>query len=46
MTISRGVREEAHPCSVAKTQIPGGAFQFLNSAWCGIRIPYQVRYDK
>jgi len=24
MSIARGVREEAHPCSVAKTRIPGG----------------------
>ena len=29
MTIARGVREEAHPCSVATTQIPGGGLSIL-----------------
>jgi len=29
MTIARGVREEAHPCSVAKTQIPGGILSII-----------------
>jgi len=29
MSIARGVREEAHPCSIAKTQIPGEILSIL-----------------
>jgi len=29
MSIARGVWEEAHPCSVAKTRIPGLIFSIL-----------------
>jgi|GEM_PF-1486266 len=29
MSIAKGVREEAHPCSVAKTRIPGGILSIL-----------------
>jgi len=29
MSIAKGVREVAHPCSVAKTRIPGGILSIL-----------------
>jgi len=29
MSIAGGVREEAHPCSLAKTRIPGGILSIL-----------------
>jgi len=29
MSIASGVREEAHPCSAAKTNIPGGILSFF-----------------